>query len=162
MSEMYWILILALIFVCVCLLRIGPRSEVHSWTSLRGWLVLSLGETGPLAPCPSRWPPASLALTGTLWDKDVRCHGDHIQENTGKEGRRRCNIQKYRFGPGEKLFLTCVSIFLSCVKCVISCLRVALPTWTALVKNEDNKVLRLNQEIVAGDSSLIHCIFLFC
>lgn len=78
--------------------------------------VLSLWETSLFTPCPSRWPPAFLALTGTTWDKDVCCHGNHLQENTGKEGCRRCNIQKYRFGPGERLFSICISIFL-CEMC---------------------------------------------
>ncbi len=114
------------VLIFVCPLRIGPRSEANSW---RSWepADLSLWETSPLTPCPSRWPPAFLALTGTTWDKDVCCHGDHIQENTGKEGCRRCNIQKYRFGPGERLFSTCVSTFFClCVMCHF--MFVALPT----------------------------------
>lgn len=84
--------------------------------------VLSLWETSLLTPCPWRWPPAFLALTGTAWDKDVCCHGDHIQENTGKEGSRRCNIQKYKFWPGERLFSTCVRYFFWAM-CHFMCIR---------------------------------------
>lgn len=81
--------------------------------------ALSLWETSPLTPCMSRWPSAFLALTGTPWDKDVHCHGDHIQENAGKEGRRRCNIKKYRFGPGERLYLLFfLHFFFYCLVCV--------------------------------------------
>lgn len=88
-------------------------SCAHLCVSAQDWItfqkelkaaVLSFWGTSPLAPRSSRWPSASLALTGTPWYKDVHWHGDHIQEKAGKEGRRGCNIQNYRFGPGERLF----------------------------------------------------------
>ena len=104
--------------------------------------VLSLWETILLTPSPSRWLPSFLPLTGMTWDKDVRCHGDHLQENTGKEGCRRCNIQKDRFGLGEVIFCLYKKFFF-CVWNVSFCFykKRCQRASTALVKKENDKVL---------------------
>lgn len=104
MWEMCWILILCS-SLCV---RTGLK---HIPGGVEGCCLKLTRNQPAQTPCSSRWPSAFLALTGTPWDKDVHCHGDHIQENAGKEGHRRCNTQKYRFGPGERLFSTCASFF---------------------------------------------------
>lgn len=110
MWEMCWILILC---SSSCVLT-GLK---HILGGIEGCRLKIIQEADPLTPCSSRWLPAFLALTGTSWDQDVHCHGDHIQENTGKEGRRRCNSQKYRFGPGEMLFSSSARCF-SCFNVV--------------------------------------------
>lgn len=72
-------------------------------TFLKETCTADLKKTTPLGRNSSKWTLFHVTFPQTPLCKDVYWHGDHIQENTGK-GLRRCNIQLYRFGPGEFFF----------------------------------------------------------